>query len=31
LWVFGVGKYISENSRGDFWGMSAIEVISKQL
>jgi predicted nuclease of restriction endonuclease-like (RecB) superfamily len=28
---FGIGKYISENSRGNFWGTNAIEVISKQL
>jgi predicted nuclease of restriction endonuclease-like (RecB) superfamily len=28
---FGIGKYISENSRGNFWGTNAIEVISLQL
>jgi predicted nuclease of restriction endonuclease-like (RecB) superfamily len=28
---FGIGKYISENSRGNYWGTNAIEVISKQL
>jgi predicted nuclease of restriction endonuclease-like (RecB) superfamily len=28
---FGIGKYISENSRGNFWGTNAIEVISQQL
>ncbi len=26
-----LGKYISENSRGNFWGTNAIEVISLQL
>lgn len=28
---FGIGKYISENSRNHFWGTNAIETISKQL
>ncbi|GHT10391.1 hypothetical protein FACS189426_10520 [Bacteroidia bacterium] len=28
---FGIGKYISENSRGNFWGTNAIETISAQL
>lgn len=28
---FGIGKYVSENSRKGFWGKSAIEFISKQL
>ena len=28
---FGVGKYVSQNSRNDFWGTSAIETISNQL
>ncbi|GHT51890.1 hypothetical protein AGMMS49982_10600 [Bacteroidia bacterium] len=28
---FGIGKYISENSREGFWGTNAIEVISQQL
>ncbi|GHT38548.1 hypothetical protein AGMMS49965_02270 [Bacteroidia bacterium] len=28
---FGIGKYISENSRKGFWGTNAIEVISQQL
>ncbi|GHT41159.1 hypothetical protein FACS189437_07710 [Bacteroidia bacterium] len=28
---FGIGKYISENSREGTWGTNAIEVISQQL
>lgn len=28
---YGIGKYISENSRQYFWGTGAIETISKQL
>jgi len=28
---FGIGKYISENSRDGFWGTGAIEEISKRL
>ena len=28
---FGVGKYISENSRKGFWGTGAIKVISENL
>lgn len=28
---FGIGKYVSENSRKGFWGKGAIEFISKQL
>lgn len=28
---YGIGKYISENSRQHFWGTNAIETISKQL
>ncbi len=28
---FGIGKYISENSRNHFWGTNAIETISMQL
>jgi predicted nuclease of restriction endonuclease-like (RecB) superfamily len=28
---YGIGKFISENSRGDYWGTNAIEVISMQL
>lgn len=28
---FGIGKYISENSRNHFWGTNAIETISLQL
>jgi predicted nuclease of restriction endonuclease-like (RecB) superfamily len=28
---FGVGEYISSNSREGFWGTNAIEVISEQL
>ena len=28
---YGIGKYISENSRGDFWGTNAIETISEKL
>jgi hypothetical protein len=28
---FGIGKFISENSRGNFWGTNAIEVISQHL
>ena len=28
---FGVGKYISANSRKGFWGKGAIDAISEQL
>jgi len=28
---YGIGKYISENSRNGFWGTSAIETISEKL
>ena len=28
---YGIGKYISENSRHHFWGTNAIETISTQL
>jgi predicted nuclease of restriction endonuclease-like (RecB) superfamily len=28
---YGIGKYISENSRNHFWGTNAIETISIQL
>ena len=28
---YGVGQYVSENSREGFWGMGAIEAISQQL
>lgn len=28
---FGIGKYISENTRNNFWGTGAIENISSQL
>jgi predicted nuclease of restriction endonuclease-like (RecB) superfamily len=28
---YGIGKYISENSRNHFWGTNAIETISMQL
>ncbi|MBQ3367493.1 hypothetical protein IJG44_01180 [bacterium] len=28
---FGIGRYISENSRQGFWGTGAIEKISEQL
>jgi predicted nuclease of restriction endonuclease-like (RecB) superfamily len=28
---YGVGKYVSENSRGDFWGQGAIKQISETL
>ena len=28
---YGIGKYISENSRNHFWGTNAIETISVQL
>lgn len=28
---FGIGKYISDNTRKNRWGTSAIENISKQL
>ena len=31
LLYYGIGKYISENSRKGFWGKSAIDAISKQL
>lgn len=28
---YGVGRYISQNSRNNFWGTGAIEAISKKL
>ena len=28
---FGIGKFISDNSRGGFWGTGAIETISERL
>ena len=28
---FGIGRYISENSRNGFWGTGAVEIISAQL
>ena len=28
---YGIGKYISQNSREEFWGKGAIEAISEQL
>lgn len=28
---YGIGKYVSENSRKEFWGKGAIETISQQL
>ncbi len=28
---YGIGKYVSENSRDGFWGKNAIETISVQL
>ena len=28
---YGIGKYVSENSRHGFWGKGAIETISQQL
>ena len=28
---YGVGKYISENSRSGFWGTGAIDAINEQL
>ncbi len=28
---FGIGKYISLNSRNGFWGKGAIDTISEQL
>lgn len=28
---YGIGKYISQNSRHHFWGTNAIETISIQL
>ena len=28
---FGIGRYISENSRSGFWGTSALDIISAQL
>ena len=28
---YGIGRYISKNSRGGFWGKDAIETISRQL
>lgn len=28
---YGIGSYVSKNSREGFWGKGAIEAISKQL
>lgn len=28
---FGIGKYVSMNSRNGFWGKGALETISRQL
>jgi hypothetical protein len=28
---FGIGKFISENSRNHFWGTNALETISESL
>ena len=28
---FGIGAYVSNNSRNGFWGKGAIEIISKRL
>ena len=28
---YGIGRYISQNSRGGYWGKDAIETISRQL
>lgn len=28
---YGIGKYVSENSRNGFWGKGAIEAISERL
>lgn len=28
---YGVGRYISQNSRNNFWGTSAIDAISEKL
>ena len=28
---YGIGRYISQNSRDGFWGKDAIETISRQL
>lgn len=28
---YGIGRYVSENSRNGFWGKRAIETISQQL
>ena len=28
---FGIGRYISENSRTGYWGTGALEIISNQL
>lgn len=28
---FGIGRYVSQNSRSGYWGTSAIETISEQL
>lgn len=28
---YGIGKYVSENSRISFWGKKAIETISQRL
>lgn len=28
---YGIGRYVSQNSRNGFWGTGAIAIISKQL
>ena len=28
---YGIGKYVSMNSRNGFWGKGALETISQQL
>ena len=28
---FGIGRYISENSRAGYWGTGTLEIISSQL
>ena len=29
--IYGVDKYVSDNTRNEFWGTGAIETISEQL
>ena len=29
--LYGIGRYVSKNSREDFWGKGAIKAISQQL